>query len=131
MLLLVLLLSLGVGDVLGVAEFAGVGVTGIDVSDVFVVGIDDVGLVDVGFFLPSSASTSTQLWLRLVLVSIPPKPPSHPPSHLSRLVVSLNFNSTLAEVSLSFHSSKATQPPSHPPSHPSRLVVSTSNSSNK
>ena len=49
MLLLVLLLSLGVGDVLGVAEFAGVGVTGIDVSDVFVVGIDGVGLVDVGF----------------------------------------------------------------------------------
>ena len=32
MLLLVLLLSLGVGDVLGVAEFAGVGLTGIDVS---------------------------------------------------------------------------------------------------
>ena len=43
MLLLVLLLSLGVEDVLGVAEFAGVGVTGIDVSDVFVVGIDGVG----------------------------------------------------------------------------------------
>ena len=31
---------------------------------------------------------------------------------------------TLAEVSLSFHSSKATRPPGHPPTHPSRQVVS-------
>ena len=45
MLLLVLLLSLGVGDVLGVAEFAGVGVTGIDVSGIFVVGLVDIGAV--------------------------------------------------------------------------------------
>ena len=38
----------GVGVVLGVAKFAGVGVTGIDVSGVFVVGLDGVDLVDVG-----------------------------------------------------------------------------------
>ena len=38
----------GVGVVLGVAEFAVVGVTGIDVSGVFVVGLDGVDLVDVG-----------------------------------------------------------------------------------
>ena len=49
--------------------------------------------------------------------------------------LSLNSTLTLAEVSLSFHSSKATHPPghpaTHPATHPSRQVVSTSASSNK